>query len=183
MTPDFDDLVGTDIDPGERQRLERVHELLVSVRPPPEPGSNVVRLPIRPQRGRLVALVAAVAIAAFAVGAALVDVSSGRNVDFVEAMHGTTAVPDASASLTVFEVDAAGNWPMEIDVRGLPPTRSGRPFELWFTRNGEPEALCGVFLTSDDGTASVPMNAPYRFDDAIGWAIVEEGTRTPLLTT
>lgn len=183
MTPDFDDLVGTDVDPDERQRLERVHELLVAVGPPPEPGPNVVRLPIRPKRGRLVALLAAVAVAAFAVGAALVDGSSGRDVDFVESMHGTSVAPDASAALTVFDVDAAGNWPMEIDVRGLPPTRSGRTFELWLTRNGKPEALCGGFLTSDDGTASVPMNAPYRFDGAIGWVIVEEGTTAPLLTT
>ena len=35
MRPDFDELVGTDLAPGERERLERVHELLVAAGPPP----------------------------------------------------------------------------------------------------------------------------------------------------
>ncbi len=30
MRPDFDELVGTDLDSAERARLERVHELLVA---------------------------------------------------------------------------------------------------------------------------------------------------------
>ena len=36
MTPDFDELVGTDLEPGERARLERVHELLIAAGPPPD---------------------------------------------------------------------------------------------------------------------------------------------------
>jgi hypothetical protein len=183
VTPDFDDLVDSQLERGERLRLERVHELLIAAGPPPEPTSNVVRLPTRRTRGRLVALVAAVAVAAFAFGAALVDGSAGRSVDFTEAMHGTSAAPDAKASLVVFDVDTAGNWPMEISVDGLPPARSGRPFELWLTRDGELDALCGAFLTDAEGAASVPMNAPYPFDERVGWVIVEEGTTMPLLTT
>ena len=183
MTPDFDELVGNDLSPTERERLEQVHQLLIAAGPPPDPTSNVVPLPARKTHGRLIALVAALAIAAFALGAALVDGSSPRSVDFTESMHGTSAAPDATASLAVFEVDAAGNWPMEIDIRGLPPTSSGRPYQLWLTRDGKRDALCGGFLTDDNGRASVPMNAPYRFDDGIGWMIVEEGTKTPLLTT
>ena len=72
---------------------------------------------------------------------------------------------------------------MELKVDGLPPSRNGRPFELWLTRGGELEALCGAFLTNDQGSASVPMNAPYRLDQFDGWIVVEEGSQRALLTT
>ncbi len=183
MRPDFDDLVGSDLDPQERARLERVHDLLIAAGPPPEPlGAPVALRPAR-RRGALLALAAALAVAAFALGAALVDGSSGRTVDFTETMAGTAAATDATASLAVFEIDAAGNWPMELTVSGLPPSASGRPFELWLTRGGELAALCGGFFTSASGDASVPINAPYRFDDFDGWVVVEAGSETPLLTT
>jgi hypothetical protein len=184
MRPDFDDLVGTDLGADERMRLERVHELLIAAGPPPEPSfeSPVEPRPVR-RRGALLALAAALAVAAFAVGAVLLDGSSGRSIDFTETMTGTAAAPEASASLAVYELDAAGNWPMELTVSGLPASTGGRLFELWLTREGELAALCGGFLTSESGTASVPMNAPYRFDEFDGWVIVEEGSETPLVTT
>jgi hypothetical protein len=184
MRPDFDDMVGTDLDPDERKRLERVHELLVAAGPPPEAGRQVP-VELRPRRrgGAVLALAAALAVAAFALGAALVDGSSGRSLDFTETMEGTSAAANATASLAVFDLDAAGNWPMELTVAGLPPVQSGRPFELWLTRGGELAALCGGFFTNDDGWATVPMNAPYRFDDFDGWVIVEAGSETPLLST
>jgi Anti-sigma-K factor rskA len=178
MRPDFDDLVGSDLEPEERARLERVHELLIAAGPPPEPIEAPVALRPR-RRGALLALAATLAVAAFALGAAL----TGPEVDFTETMTGTAAASDARASLAIFELDEAGNWPMELTVSGLPPTASGRPYELWLTRGGEPAALCGAFLTSEDGSAVVPMNAPYRFDDYDGWVVVEEGSERPLLTT
>ena len=98
-------------------------------------------------------------------------------------MQGTAAVPAASATLTVFDLDEAGNWPMEMAVDGLPPAESGRPFEVWLTKGGELAALCESFRTSSGGTASVPMNAPYKFTEFDGWVVVEEGTQTPLLST
>lgn len=184
MTPDFDELVGTDLDPEERARLERVHELLLEVGPPPELGErNVVPLAPRRRRGVLLALAAAIAVTAFALGAALVEGPAGRSVDFEQALKGTPAASNASGSLVVYELDDAGNWPMELRVAGLPPTSSARPFELWLTRNGKLAALCGAFVTADNGSAAVPMNAPYRLDDFGGWVVVEEGSTTPLLTT
>jgi hypothetical protein len=185
MTPDFDELVGTDLDPAERARLERVHELLVAVGPPPD-SAPVAPTGLHARKGRrrgpLLALAAALAVTAFALGAALVG-SSSRNVDFTESMTGTPAAASATASLDVFDIDAAGNWPMELKVAGLPPAGGGRTFELWLTRDGELAALCGGFLTDADGSAVVPLNAPYRFDEFDGWVIVEEGSETPLLTT
>lgn len=181
--PNLDDLVGSDLDPRERARLERVHDLLLAAGPPPEPLEAPVVLHPSRRRGALLALAAALAVAAFALGAALVDGTSGRTVDFTETMSGTAAAADATASLAVFEIDEAGNWPMELTVSGLPPAPSGRPFELWLTRDGELAALCGGFFTSAAGDASVPINAPYRFDEFDGWVVVEEGSETPLLTT
>jgi len=183
VRPDFDELVGTDLDPGERARLERVHELLIAAGPPPEPLEAPVELRRARRRGAPLALAAALAVAAFALGAALVGGSSGRSLDFTETMAGTEAAANASASLAVYEIDAAGNWPMELTVSGLQPSASGRPYELWLTRGGELAALCGGFLTSAGGSAVVPINAPYRFDDFDGWVIVEEGSEAPLLTT
>jgi len=182
--PDFDDLVGSDLDPAERARLERVHELLVAAGPPPEPPAVV--LPFRSRRrrrGALLAVAAALAVAAFAIGAAVGNHSAGRSVDFVVSMSGTASAPSASASLTVYELDSAGNWPMRMDVAGLAPRSGRRPFELWLTRNGRLAALCGSFVTNTGGTANVPLNAPYRFDEYDGWVVVEEGTKTPLLAT
>ena len=183
MTPDFDDLVGTDLDSEERARLARVHDLLVAAGPPPaEPAApKVVHVRSRRRRGALLAVAAALAVSAVALGGALVH-GPGNGVEHVT-MEGTAMAGDASASLTVFEIDEAGNWPMELKVDGLTPSAGGGPFELWLTRAGELKALCGAFLTDESGDAIVPMNAPYRFSDFDGWVVVEEGSKTPLLTT
>src|SRR2546430_14114390 len=73
--PDFRDLVGAGLTPEERERLERVHDLLVEAGPPPElppalidPSRQldapVVQLPRR-RIGAVIALAAALALAAF----------------------------------------------------------------------------------------------------------------------
>ncbi len=135
----------------------------------------------RRRRGALLAIAAAFAVTVVALGGALVR--GGGDDAFVISMTGTAAAPTASASLRVLELDDAGNWPMEVAVEGLQPAPSGGPFELWLTRDGELEGLCGSFLTNPFGAAVVPMNAPYHFDEYDGWVVVEEGSDTPLLTT
>lgn len=184
MTPDFDELVAADLDPRERARLEGVHELLVAAGPPPEysaPPPIELRAPKR-RRG-LLALAAALAVATFVAGLAVGNFTAGRSKDFDVAMRGTPAAASASATLTVYELDDAGNWPMEVKIRGLRPARGGGSYALWLTRSGKLEALCGTFRTDDGGSASVPMNAPYKFKEYDGWVVVEEGSKTPLLTT
>jgi hypothetical protein len=184
MGPDFDELVGSDLDPVERDRLQRVHDLLVTAGPPPDfvpvVAAEVVELRPRRRRGALVAIAAALAVALFALGAAAVQ--NGGDT-FVVSMAGTAAAPSASASIHVFQLDSAGNWPMEVSVDGLKPAGNGRPFELWLTRGGKRHGLCGSFLTNAVGSAVVPMNAPYHFDEYDGWVVVEKGSDTPLLTT
>jgi hypothetical protein len=183
--PDFDALVGEDLDVAERERLRQVHDLLVDVGPPPELPSRspVVPLARRRRRGALLAVAAALAVAAFALGVAVGDGSRGRNTDFVVDMSGTASAPDASASVIVYELDDAGNWPMELEVEGLSPAAEGRVYELWLTKAGDPVSVCGSFVTEDDGSASVPMNAPWPLDDFDGWIVVEDGSEEPLLTT
>jgi hypothetical protein len=188
--PDFDDLVGDNVEGAERERLRRVHDLLVEVGPPPElssaappdPSGSVVPLTRRRTRRRraLLALAAALGIVAvFTFGLVLAD-GDGPSPDRVVALTGPSG---ASASLEIYDVDEAGNWPMLIDVRGLPPAGDRELYQLWLTREGKPVALCGSFLTEPDGTAIVSMNAPWRLADFDGWVVVERGSTKPVLTT
>jgi hypothetical protein len=187
--PDFDKLVGTDLEPGERERLLRVHDLLVAAGPPPDYApeappipaeARIVRFP-RPRRLALVAAAAALAVALFGAGFFVGDRSGGP--ERVVSMVGTAQAASATASLELFPVDKAGNWPMKLEVKGLAPAVSGRPYELWLAEGNRLAALCGSFRARPDGTARVPMNAPYKLSDFDAWVIVEEGTKTPLLRT
>jgi hypothetical protein len=187
--PDFDELVGADLEPEERERLQRVHELLIAAGPPPDYAPEAPPIPAeakvvsfpRPRRFALVAVAAALAVALFGAGFFVGDRSSGP--ERVVAMVGTGQAASATASLELFPVDRAGNWPMELEVKGLLPATSGRPYELWLGRGDQLAALCGTFRAEPDGATRVPLNAPYRLTDFDSWVIVEEGTKTPLLRT
>jgi hypothetical protein len=184
--PDFDDLVGGEVEGAERERLRRVHDLLVAAGPAPEvsqrgaPAPDVVPLRRRRRRGALLALAAALGVAVVFTIGLVAAVGDDPGVDRVVALSGPSG---ASASLEIFEADEAGNWPMLIDVRDLEPSTDGDLFELWLTKNGKPAALCGSFLTDPDGRAVVPMNAPWRLGDFDGWVVVQRGSTTPLLST
>jgi hypothetical protein len=184
--PDFDDLVGPDLEPSERARLQRVHEALVEAGPPPDlpprlsapATSNVLPLERR-RRAWPVLLAAAFGAVAFALGFVVAE-ARGPDTDRVIALSGPGG---AAASLVVFEIDDAGNWPMELEVEGLRPAASGERYQLWLTKDGKLAALCGSFLAEPDGTTVVPMNAPWRFSEFDGWVVVEAGSETPVLTT
>jgi hypothetical protein len=193
--PDFDDLVGGgDLAPAEQERLRRVHDLLVAAGPPPDfepaappapPEATVTplaprRVPLR--RLALVALAAAFLVATFGLGY-VTGSNGGAGTERVVAMVGTREAAGATASLQLYPVDSAGNWPMRLDVKGLGPSRRGLPYELWLTRHGRLAALCGSFVPTSAGTASVRLNAPYRLSDFDSWVVVTEGSKTPLLTT
>lgn len=189
--PDFDDLVGTDLDASERERLLRVHDLLVAAGPPPElqlredvrSTQAPVRLSSRRRRGALLALAAALGVVVFAVGVLVGDSGDRPGTFAVVTMTGTAYTTGVRASLTIFDVDEAGNWPMELDVDGLAPSTGGRPYELWLTKGGKLAAQCGSFLAEADGTTTVPLNAPYKLKEFDGWVVVVEGSTSPLLTT
>jgi Anti-sigma-K factor rskA len=189
--PDFEDLVGSDLEPTERARLQRVHDLLVEAGPPPElaaelggaaPAAATVHARAR-RRLRALALAAAFGALVFALGFVAGDRANDYGTFRVEVMTGSGAAEGASARIEIFDKDDAGNWPMELDVSGLMPPASGRLYELWLTRDGQPAAFCGSFLADPDGRTLVPLNAPWRLDEFDGWVVVETGSTSPLLGT
>ena len=198
--PDFDELVGEDLAAGERARLRNVHDLLVAAGPPaelspaleraPSVGGSVRLLPRR-RRGAVLLLAAAIAAAAFGGGFLTGAVTRGggtKTAVTVIPMHGTRVAPNALASISLQDVDKAGNWPMRFTVQGLPKLPRGAYYELYLTRHGRIGAACGTFNVHG-GRTTVSLNAPYELNGFDGWVVTrhlpgrpEEATR-PLLTT
>ena len=189
MSDRFDELVGDIEDPAERERLRRVHTLLLSVDAPPElPAAHdpapVVVIPRR-RRYAPALIAAALAIAAFGAGwfggARSDDVAANRVIP----MAGVNDGRGASASIKVLPQDAEdnGNWPMLVNVRGLEVSKDRTDYyELWLTKNGKLVASCGRF-TVHPGLTTVTLSVPYglrRYDD---WVITRRGSDEILLTT
>ena len=143
--PHFGDLVGNDLSPAERERLERVHDMLVAAGPPPELPQELAEAP-RPQ-GRLVelarhrlrtglVLAAALVIATFAfgyfLGARGEDSSPAAFTPDKTAVLGKSA--DRLAVVRIGERDENGNWPMVVTVEGLDHLSGGDYYTLFMTR-------------------------------------------------
>ena len=186
MTERFDDLVGEIHDPEERARLERVHELLLSVEPPPAespPPADVVELRRRPAWRRIALLAAALAAAAFGAGFLLGGAAGEPETVSVIPMHGVGVAPDASAEIELLDEDAAGNWPMNVVVRGLEPSRDRADwYDLWLTREGKLAAHCGRFIVRS-GQTRVTLTVPYGLRAYDGWVVTRHGSSAPVLTT
>jgi hypothetical protein len=190
--PDFDQLVGNDLEPAERERLRRIHDLLVAAGPPPElspvaspepPTENVYPLLPRRRWAAAAALAAALGIAAFGAGFLVGDRSDEQAApERIVGMAPPEGESDARASLAIFAKDDAGNWPMELTVRDLPRLPVGHVYELWLTRKGKLAESCGTFVVQGAKTV-VPLNAPYRLRTFDGWVVTRRGASEPLLTT
>ena len=183
--PSFDELVGGDLAPEERARLERVHDLLIAAGPPAElppsladrdaaagRGSAVSFLPRR-RVGAALALAAAIALVAFLGGYLAGFRHHGFATEFKVGMHGTGVAREASAVIRVGKLDAGGNWPLELEVRNLKPLPKGGYYEMFLTRKHRPAATCGTFRISGART-TVRLNAPYRFKSYDGWIVTTE---------
>ena len=188
--PDFDELIGSDLDPDERERLRRVHEMLVLAGPPPElppslepvPEEQPVRFLPRRRRLAVFAIAAALALVAFGGGYLVGDRTSEPSAFQVVPMTGVGVASTARASLAIFDVDNGGNWPMELTVRGLRPLPAHRTYSLWLVKNGRADQLCGTFVVAGDKTV-VSLNAPYKLKEYEGWVVTRSGSTTPLLST
>ena len=172
--PNFDELVGSDLPPAERDRLRRVHDLLVAAGPPPE----MPRLPAAAQvstlpRRRAVALLiaAALALGAFGAGWLLRGSSDEFEVRRAVPMRATTNAPNASALIELGYADEQGNWPMLVTVRGLKPLPENGYYELLLTRDGKPVAVCGSFKVKSEGATTVRLGASYNLRNFDGWVI------------
>jgi hypothetical protein len=181
--PDFRELVGDDLSPEERTRLERVHELLLEAGPPPEltpalaqPDTAEPEMPVQlPRRraGALLALAAAIALLAFLGG--FLAGQRGESFSTVRSlpMHGTGFAQNASATLEVGKLDASGNWPLRVVVRGLKPLPQHGYYEMWLTKHGKPVASCGRFAVGS-GESTARLNAPYNLRGYDGWVVTRE---------
>ena len=194
--PDFRELVGNDLSPQERERLERVHEMLIAAGPPPElpheladpprPEGKLVELARRRLRTGLV-LAAAIVIAAFAVGYLLGARGEGSSSDSIPSAK--TAVlgdkPDRLAVVRIGQVDEDGNRPMVVSVDGLDHLSDGDYYTLFMTRNGKPVVTCGTFNVSDKGVTTVRFTVAYDLERFDGLMLAkydaEQHESTPLL--
>lgn len=174
---DFDDL-----DANERERLERVHALLLQAGPPaelppaltkadaaaPPDPARVLHLPQRRQR---VLLLAAATVAAVAFGGGyLAGHPSTFTAERVVDMHAPSG-GNAVAVLKIAKRDDVGNWSMRISIRGLPQQAQRTAYyELWLTRKGLPSESCGTFRVHGD-TTTVNLSVPYSFKGISGWIV------------
>lgn len=182
--PDFDQLVGADVEGAERARLRQVHELLVLAGPPaelspeteagPTLGMTLARRPRRVRRTVLL-LAAAVAILALAFLGGYVAGNGGSSASGrVLKLAGTAVAPSALASLEIEHVDAAGNWPMKLTVTGLPKLQGNAYYEVFLMRGGKPYAPCGSFKVAADRGITVQLNAPYRLKNGDTWVVTRQ---------
>jgi len=182
--PDFEELVGSDVEGAERARLQRVHALLVQAGPPPEISPSIeagptlamtmTRRPARVRR-RVLLLAAAIAIVALAfVGGYIAGNGSSTVSGKVLQLTGTPAAPNAFASLQIEHVDAAGNWPMRISVKGLPAVHGHWYYEVYLMRDGKPYAPCGSFKVATNQATVVELNAPYRLKHGDTWVVTKQ---------
>ena len=186
MPPSFDDVVGNDLPPEERERLSRVHELLVTAGPPPELSPALERGPtlamtLGREPRRIQRRVALLAAALVAVGLVFIGgfIAGNSNVSLAGShtlkLAGTSQAPNAQASLVIKNADAAGNLPMQLSATGLPKLPAHGYYEVFLTRNGKPWAPCGAFIVKDASSAvSVRLNAPYDVERGDGWVVTKQ---------
>jgi hypothetical protein len=179
--PEFEDLMGSDVPEAERERLQRVHELLLVAGPPPEispeleAGPKLFLTPRKPPRKRpsvrrVLLLAAAIALAGF------IGYAFGKNDEFpttqTMAMRGTLAAPHAAGRLDIGEQDGQ-NWLMRLEASGLPVTGKKEFYEVFLTKGGKIVAPCGWFVVRPDHEQTVAyMTAPYNIKDA-GWVVTK----------
>ncbi len=192
---DFRDLVDPDgLSTQEELRLRRIHELLVQAGPPPDlppallepptrpPVADVAEFPLPPSRRRpaIILVAAALALVAFG-GGYLFGHSKAQPATFDVArlvpLHGNSA----TAVLKISDRDAAGNWPMQMQVRGLPQQQNRNSYyELWLTRGGRPTEACGQFRVHGK-TTNVTFSVPWSARGVDGWVITSQlrGRQSP----
>ncbi len=189
-TPDFDELVGRELPSDERERLRRVHNLLVEAGPPPELSPELEAVPwpedaLEPLIGRrkekhwtrrplvLAAAFATALVLGLLLGQAT---SNGNSIDVQRtvALQGTALATNASGKLELGKADRHGNWPMVLHVRNLKQLPEGGYYDLYLTKKGKPVVLCGTFNVA--GATAVRFTAAYDLQhfDKNGWVVTRQ---------
>lgn len=193
--PRLDDLIGADVPAGERERLQRVHELLVEAGPPPElpprlmqppgekPLADVHVLPRGLPRRRLAAaLVLAAALAAAAFGTGYLVGDSGDSAAPVagaefRAQRAVTlqgkAAPGATAVVRIGPSES-GNVPMLVTVEGLDRLPVGDYYVLYMTKDGKRKVACGTFnVKGGNDRSEIEFSVGYDLAGFDGFAVTE----------
>jgi hypothetical protein len=199
--PDFNELMGEDVPGEERERLRRAHDLLVAAGPMPElpPGLEEPSFGNRPDRleenvyqhlprrrtGAALALAAAIALIAFVGGYTAGFRHDGFAAQYTVPMHSASGL-DASAKIQIGKRDSHGNWPLRLEVKGLPQLKQGY-YEMFLT-HGKHMWTCGTLAGGGKSTVKVRLTAPYTFQKGDGWIVTKQlfGHTTPgptVLTT
>lgn len=181
--PDIDDLMNGVEDRNERERLRRMHQLLLETEPPPElstalltppPARGNTLFPQRLLRPRTV-LVAAALVGAFFVGLLVgspnsdrVGPTAGMQIDRTIQLEGEG---DDTGAIGVGVIDSKGNTPMVVSVWGLEHLLDGDYYTLALTRAGKPVVTCGTFNVAGRQT-TVRMIAAYNLNRFDGWAVM-----------
>ena len=192
--PDLNELLEGVEDPRERDRLRRMHDLLVATGPPPELSPALAGAPAAPaadeeepdtswmpprRLGAALLIGAGLLGAAFGVGyIAGQDGSDSRPAAAppeqpasVVALRPSDQNNTAGASIRLGRKRADGNLPMVVTVRGLDHLAGGDYYTLALTRKGKPVVTCGTFNVAAAGTTTIRMIAAYDLDNFDGWAI------------
>ena len=192
MSDRFDDLVGDIEDPAERERLRRVHELLLSVEAPAELHADRPRAPVveahvvaLPRRGRYALALIAAALAAALFGSGYLVGGRADDVKPVSVitMSSVGEGRGAAASIELLPQDESGNWPLNVLLRGLQPSKDRADYyELWLTKDGKLADSCGRF-TVHPGLTTVTLSVPYGLRQYDGWVVTRRGSDRVLLRT
>jgi hypothetical protein len=185
--PDFDELVGGDVDPDERADLARVDSLLRAAGAPPAeiPSSLTRRVeqigarPLWTRRRTVLAVALAATVAAIFFGIGRWTETHGVAYRAAIPMKATASNPRAEGLIKVGERDAQGNWKIRLEVKGLPPLSGDRYYVLWLAKDGEYAATCGGFNVKGDTV--VDMTASYRLSDYDEWVVSEARDNAPWL--
>ena len=191
MIDRFDELVGDIEDPAERERLRRIHELLLSVEAPPELAADHAAAPhvapvaLLPRRRRAALALIAAALAAALFGSGYLVGGRSDDVEAVSVipMAGVNDGRGASASIELLPQDESGNWPLSVHLRGLQPSKDRTDYyELWLTKDGKLADSCGRF-TVHPGLTTVTLSVPYGLRAYDGWVVTRRGSDRVLLRT
>jgi hypothetical protein len=186
--PDFDELVGDDLTADESARLRRAHDLLLAAGPVPElpPGleepslgeraapldENVYQLLPRRRAGAALALAAAIALVAFVGGYIAGFRHDGFAAQYSVPMHSATGAA-SSAKVKIGTRDSHGNWPLRLEVSGLPKLKHGGYYEMYLT-HGTHRWTCGTFAGGGRETVKVRLTVPYDLERSDGWIVTKE---------
>jgi Anti-sigma-K factor rskA len=196
--PNFEDLVGRDLGADEEKRLRGAHELLLAAGPLPELpqgleepsiepaadpspdrlGQDAFQLLPRRRLGAMLALAAAIALIAFVSGYVAGFSHDGFAAQYSVPMHATAKAAAASAKVEVGKRDSRGNYPLRVEVSGLPKLKQGGYYEMFLTR-GKRKWTCGTFAAGGQGAVKVRLTVPYDLESGDGWIITKERQGQP----